>query len=59
MRMHGYDQLLGMRIKAETAAADAGLVAVDGFDVSRNFAIKAAEEILVVEEVTLTRAAER
>ena len=44
MRMYGYDQLIGMSAKQKsTSGPDQGVIAIDGFDVSRNFAIKPNE----------------
>ena len=56
MRIYGYDQLIGMSIKQKEASKSgesAGVIAVDGFDVSRNFSIKPAEQILLLEGITL------
>ena len=52
MRIHGYDQLIGVIVRPKQAEAT-GVIEVQGFDVSRNFAIKPSESILALEDVIL------
>jgi len=47
LRVYGYDQLIGMSVRQRDDAKGA-VIAVEGFDVSRNMAVKPIEQILAL-----------
>lgn len=60
MRIYGYEQLIGVQVKQLAAASDRKsndtVLAVDGFDVSRNLSVKpdaGKNAILALERVIL------
>ena len=54
MRIYGYNELIGLKITQQAHANEKGTaVSINGFDVSRNFAIRSNEQILAIEQVKL------